>query len=102
MSAPDDVCMLCGDGYNGGRPVPADTVIAAPRDTGPFTNVEESFDFRPTERWDMPVCNEHAAELLAVVGCHNCGRPLPRVDGIENSSGTVILCRPCNKLEMEG
>lgn len=93
MSAPDAVCAVCD------RTTPADTVVSAPADTGPFTNVAESFDFRPFDRWDMPVCKEHAAAMTATVACSTCHRELPYVDAIVNSSGTVALCRPCNAKE---
>lgn len=93
MNPHDEPCTICE------RPTPADRVISAPADTGPFTNVEESFDFHPGDRWYMPVCKEHMLEMTEMVGCTSCGRALLRIDGIVNSSGTVVLCRPCNKKE---
>lgn len=98
-----ELCVMCGDGFGSGRATPADTTIAAPADTGPFTNVEESTDFKPTNRWDMPVCKEHYTALSRIVACANCQRPLPLIDAITNGEDwTVALCRPCNAEESNG
>ena len=91
-----DVCACCD------RPTPADGVVSAPLDTGPFTNADESFDLHPTDRWDMPVCKDHQRAMELIVACATCGTPLPMVDAIVNSSGTVALCRPCNREENNG
>ena len=92
------ICTLCGDGYNGGPASPATHTVSAPADTGPFTDVEESFDMIPTARWDMPVCARHRDEMLELVGCSSCRKLVYRIDSISNGS-TVHLCRPCNKKE---
>ena len=93
-----DACACCD------RYVPADDVVDAPMDTGPFTYIDDNVDkdmmlLRPTMRWEMPVCKGHKRAMELIVACATCGTGLPMVDAIVNSSGTVALCRPCNREE---
>lgn len=86
-----EYCMICDRRTR--------TTISAPADTGPFTDVDESMDFTPTERWDMPMCPKHKKEHAAPVTCATCKQPVPRIDAVSNGSpfNTVNLCRPCNQ-----
>lgn len=85
-----DFCIVCDR--------PTTNTISAPADTGPFTHVEFSDQFTPTDRWDMPVCPTCAPEHLQLVACATCHRLLPRIDTVNNGF-TVTLCRPCNSVE---
>lgn len=75
------------------------TTVSVPADTGPFLDVPFCADLRPVDRWDMPVCHEHHAELSRTVACGNCGVPLIAADAIHSSSGAA-QCRPCYAKDM--